>query len=75
MTSRLEHKRYENKFVWIPYYKRISRFGYPLSNKIDDRVPVFLVASSDDELYFVNDRLRYLIASEQRLVVFKLVTV
>jgi hypothetical protein len=36
MTSRLEHKRFENKFVWVPYYKRIGRFGSPLSNKIDE---------------------------------------
>ncbi len=55
MTPRLEHKRFENKFVWVPYYKRIGRFGYPLSNKIDDRIPEFWVAVSDDELYFVND--------------------
>ena len=55
MTPRLEHKRFENKFVWVPYYKRIGRLGYPLSNKIDDRMPEFWVAVSDDELYFVND--------------------
>lgn len=55
MTSRLEHKRIENKFVWVPHYKRIGRFGFPLSNKVDDRVPLFWTAISDGELYFVNN--------------------
>ncbi len=55
MTSELEHKRIENKFVWVPYYKRIGRFGFPLSNKVDDRVPLFWTAISDSELYFVNN--------------------
>lgn len=54
MTSRIEHKRYENKFNWVPYYKRIGRFGFPLSNKVDDRMPVFWAAVSGNELYFVN---------------------
>jgi hypothetical protein len=45
----------ENKFVWVPYYKRIGRFGFPLSNKVDDRVPLFWTAISDSELYFVNN--------------------
>jgi hypothetical protein len=55
VTSELEHKRIENKFVWVPYYKRIGRFGFPLSNKVDDRVPLFWTAISDSELYFVNN--------------------
>ena len=55
MTSRLEHKRCENKFVWVPYYKRIGRFGFPLSNKVDDRIPIFWTAVSESELYFVNN--------------------
>lgn len=54
MTSQLEHKRYAKKFVWVPYYKRIGRFGFPLSNKVDDRIPVFWTAVSGNELYFVN---------------------
>lgn len=54
MTCRREHKRFENKFPWVPYYKRIGRFGFPLSNKIDDRIPVFWTAVSENELYFIN---------------------
>ena len=54
MTFRREHKRFENKFSWVPYYKRIGRFGFPLSNKVDDRIPAFWVAVSGNELYFVN---------------------
>lgn len=54
MTFRREHKRFENKFFWVPYYKRIGRFGFPLSNKVDDRIPAFWVAVSGNELYFVN---------------------
>ena len=55
MTSRLEHKRYESKFAWVPYYKRVGRFGFPLSNKVDDRSPVFWTTVLENELYFINN--------------------
>ncbi len=54
MSYRRKHKRFENEFPWVPYYKRIGRFGFPLSNKVDDRIPVFWTAVFGNELYFVN---------------------
>lgn len=55
MTTPLEHQRYINKFIWVPYYKRIGRFGSPLSSKVDDRTPIFWTAVSGNSLYFVNN--------------------
>ena len=51
----LKHIVLENAFIWVPIDQRQSRFGGPMSpRKKDPRTPIFWLARSGMELYFVN---------------------
>ena len=50
-----EHKTVENKFIWVPPDKRMSRFGGSVSpRKPETRAPVLWLAREGNELYLVN---------------------
>jgi hypothetical protein len=47
-------KRFFDTFNWVPLHQRIGRFGFPLSQKVDKRKPIFWITS------FISDRMREL---------------
>ena len=55
----MQGKRKLDSFHWIPLHQRKGRFGFPLSQKIDDRKPIYWTTSHPAEkvreLYFIND--------------------
>lgn len=55
----MKTKRLFNTIHWVPLHHRIGRFGFPLSQKIDKRKPIFcmtsLVFDNMRELFFIND--------------------
>ncbi len=55
----MQEKRMLDSFHWIPLHLRKGRFGFPLSQKVDYRKPIYWTTShpveKGRELYFVND--------------------
>lgn len=55
----MKEKRLLDQLQWIPLHNRLGRFGFPLSQKVDSRKPIYWVTSVSNEqireLYFVND--------------------
>ena len=50
-----EHKTVENKFIWVPPDKRMSRFGGSVQQrKSETRLPILWLTREGNELYLVN---------------------
>jgi hypothetical protein len=50
-----DKKRVPNAFEWLPKHKELGNFGFQMSDKTDDRKPLFRLVNDNDELFFVND--------------------